>query len=127
MFNLLFNGHNLLLQSKWKREPGTSEEKLPLQVSVASDGADDDDVDMPTAVAPSPTPWERQSHLGKVSKPDDAHSFKSIDSDGTRPPSYNYVMKKGAEPSKTPANGGASPLRVDIPGGGDKGYKETSC
>lgn len=110
----------LFPQSKWKRETGTAEEKLPLQVSIASDGGDDDDVDMPTAMAPSPAPWERRNQLSKPTKPDDSHSFKSIDSDGNRPPSYNYVMKKGA-----PANGGAVPLRADM--AGEEGYKETSC
>lgn len=121
----------IFFQNKWKKEPGTAQEKLPLQVSIASDGGDDDDdVDMPTAMAPSPTPWQRQSHLGKLAKSDDTHSFKSLDSDGHRPPSYNYVMKKGERPSKVPANGDAIPLRVGSSGSADdtdRSYKETTC
>lgn len=120
-----------MLQGKWRKERGTADEKLPLQVSIASDGLDDDDdMEMPTAMAPSPSPWERQSHLGKIAKPDDSHSFKSIDSDGHRPPSYNYVMKKGEGPSSNPTNGDAVPLQVDLSGcrdSVDKGYKETTC
>jgi len=47
------------------------------------------DDDIPAEMAPSPSPWERQSHLGKR-----AQSFDSLDSGENRPPSYNYVMKK---------------------------------
>lgn len=120
---------------RWRKERGRSDEKLPLHVSV-----DEDDMDMPTGVAPSPSPWERQSHLGRMShKGDDTHSYKSVDSDGTHPPSYNYVMKKGDSAAPTgiappPPSGSrsGSGLRVDLTGSRDtldsqKSYKETIC
>lgn len=59
-----------------------------------------DDVDIPEMPAPAPSPWERQSHLGKLAvnlKGDDSHSHHSVESEGStvRPPSYHYVMAKG--------------------------------
>lgn len=62
--------------------------------SSEESGAEGDDLNVPDMPAPSPSPWERQSQLGRQSQ-----SNNSLDSDSARPPSYNYVMKKGDPPS----------------------------
>lgn len=94
------------------KEKALDEEKLPLHVSVDSP-SDEDVPDMP---APAPSTWQRQSKVLAAHSPrsnGDTHSTHSVDSEYTRPPSYNYVMDK-AKREDGPSGSGADVLRVNL-------------
>ena len=139
------------MKKSWSKEKALDEEKLPLHIAVDSP-SDEDVPDMP---APAPSPWERQSHLGKLaahsprSNADDTRSTHSVDSEGaSRPPSYNYVMDKALRQPQGGTPSGSGVLRLNMSPGSssvsrngsrsgsrdalnndstDRSYIETSC